>query len=255
VVRCLFYVVLSSLPAQIGDGPAPGVKEPRPGTDPILRNDPVPVPPAFSLTGFENRGAREPLRGSSTNDGLLGTWTSQQTVRDVDNGTVWVDPSAKRGWQADESWKLGVAGPLFAFGQASASADDALQQDARLNGRAGLACQLPLPVGELLLRGGPGVNYSDVFRPDRVRERSAMLLEVQGRCPLLFGAAFEYEGTASPAMLPLDRDWASQEVRLALPVGAAGKLKFGARQRWDNVSDQHATTDGAQLFLGVELKH
>jgi hypothetical protein len=194
------------------------------------------------------------LHASNTNDCLLGSFTFQQTLRDGDIGTVWDDPLTRRGWQADQAWKLNVLESFFFFGQASAAAEDALQQDAKMNGRTGLGWQVPLTGGELLLRGATNVSYSDPLRVERARERSEFLLEMQGRYPLLFGVHLEFQGTASPALTPLDRDWVSHEVRLALPVGTSGKLMLGARQRWDNVTDQKPTTDGAQIFLGLELK-
>jgi hypothetical protein len=260
VRRRLFGVVLLAFPvwnACAVDGPGPGVPDlpdPPPGVEPLVRDDPAPTAASFMPWDTGLRSGRDPLRASCTNNGLLGSLTSLQTVRDGEIGTVWDDPLTKRGWQADEAWKLGLTGPVFVFGQASAAAEDAMEQDAHMTGHTGLACQLPLPAGELLLRGGPNVTYTDPLRQDRARERSEMLLEVQGRYPLLFGVHLEFDGAASPALSPLDRDWVSHEIRLALPFGSAGMVKLGARQRWENIVEQRPTTDGAQLFLGLEFK-
>jgi hypothetical protein len=140
------------------------------------------------------------------------------------------------------------------FGKTSFAAEDAMQQDARVSGSTGLALQVPVPIGELLFRGGSNLTYSDPLRQDHAKERSEMLLEVQGRCPLLLGVRLEYNGTASPGLTPTDRDWVSQEIRLALPVGPSCKFSLGARQRWDSVVEQK-TTETGELFLGLELKH
>jgi hypothetical protein len=249
-------LAVPTLTARAADGPGtglPGLPDPPLNVEPVVRDDPPLSASSFSPWDVNQRPDREPLRASATNNGLLGSLTSQQTVRPGVSDTIWDSPFSKRGWQTDESWKLSVAGPVFVFGQASASAEDALQQDAHVNGKTGLGCQVPLPVGELLLKGGTNTTYSDVLRPTLVKERSELLLEVQGRCPLLLGIHLEFDGTACPALTPLERDWASQEVRLALPLGDYGKLKFGARHRWENLAEQKPSSE--EVFLGLELKH
>jgi hypothetical protein len=253
-VVCL---VLASVAASLrGDGPGsavPWLPDPPASAEPTVREESA-APPAFAVPEIEPWRPRDPVRASQTSDILFGSLTCQQTVRDHDWLTPADDPNTRRGWQADQALKLTVAGPLYVFGQASTAAEDALRQDAHVNGRTGLACQLPLPGGELLLRGGPGLSYSDPLRADRAKEHSDLLLEVEGRYPLLFGARLEFQGAASPALTPFDHDWVSQEVRLALPVGSNGTLKLGARQRWDNIGDTRQTTDSGQVFLGFELK-
>jgi hypothetical protein len=225
------------------------------GVVPILRDEPALGMTSIDLRELGLTTSRDPLKATASNPILFGTLTSQQTVRDSDTSAVWDDPLSKRGWQADEDWKLGLAGPLYFFGQATAAADDALRDDARLTGRTGLGLQVPVPIGELLLRGGTNLSYTDPMRVERAKEHSEMLLEIKGKYPLLFGINVEFQGTASPALNPLDHDWISQEVRLALPLGGSGQFHLGARQRWDNVVEQRTTTDGTQLFLGLEFKH
>jgi hypothetical protein len=125
----------------------------------------------------------------------------------------------------------------------------------KVAGRTGLACKLPLiGASELLIRSGPGVTCTDPLRPDRVREHADFLVEVQARWPLLFGIGLEYQGTAAPALNALDKDWIKQDVRLALPVGTAGKVQVGARHRWENSVEPRPWSDGAELYLGFELK-
>jgi hypothetical protein len=261
ISRCLLVAALMTWPVRAihaDDGPGfvlPQLPGTTPTTAPVLGPEPILNVTSPGVGTFDARPEREPLRANITNAGLLGSLSSQQTVRDGDTGAVWGDPLAKRGWQSDQSWKLNVAGPIFVFGQASAAAEDALQQDTHVNGRTGLGWQMPVPIGELLLRGGTNTTYSDILRPNQVKERSELLLEVKGRCPLLFGINLEFDGTACPGLSPVERDWVSHEVRLALPVGTACKLKLGARQRWENLTEQRAISDGTQLFLGVELNH
>jgi len=256
----LLTVLVLGLPAVAAaedgaDFGVPGLQPPTPPGEPLLRASlsPGTLPPGPWDPDY--RPGREPLRGGGQVDGFFGSLTGQQTVRDGSTGSPGDDPLAKPGWQADQAWKMGLAGQLYAYGQLSASAEEALRQDARVNGRTGLAFQVPIPAVELLLRGGPTVAFSDPLRPERMKEKSELLLEVQGRCPLLFGVHLEYQGSACPAVSPLERDWVSQELRLALPVGPGGTFKLGARQRWENVAEQRTTSEGAELFLGLELKH
>ena len=106
---------------------------------------------------------------------------------------------------------------------------------------------------ELTLRGGPSVTYADPLRPERTKERSEWLLEVQARWPILAGIGLEYQGTAAPALTPLDKSWVNHDVRLAFPVGNTGKLRLGAKQRWEGVGEQRSAPEGPQLYLGLEL--
>src|SRR5207249_2355664 len=126
-------------------------------------------------------------------------------------------------------------GPFFVFGQVGAGAEDANQQDLKFNGKTGLACKLPLgSEGEIVLSGGPSVTYTDPLRPERLREKSGWLLEVQARWPILAGIGLEYQGTASPALTPLERDRILHDLRLAVPLGLGGKLRLGARHQWES---------------------
>src|SRR5262249_29974816 len=99
------------------------------------------------------------------------------------------------------------------------------------------------------------VTYTDPLRPERAQEHSELLVEVQGRLPLLFGAGLEYQGSAVPALTPLAHDQITQDLRLALPVGSTGKLRLGARRRWENFAEPRATPDSMQLYMGLELAH
>ena len=54
-----------------------------------------------------------------------------------------------------------------------------------------LGMLLPVPLGgEFQLRGGPSMTYTDPLRPERAQEHSELLVEVQGRLPLLFALAW-----------------------------------------------------------------
>jgi hypothetical protein len=206
-----------------------------------------------------DRVTREPRKVNSKSEGGWGSWTSQVTWQDGRTG-IWDEPLLKRTWQTQESWQLAVAGPVFFFGQLGATSEEAAQQDLKVNGRTGLACKVPLaPGAEFLVRSGPGVSYTDPLRPVSTREQRDWLLEVQARCPLVAGVGLEYQGSAAPALTPMQQDWIKHDLSLAFPVGTAGKFQVGARHRWQNAPAGAAGTsttglNSQELYLGLELK-
>jgi len=212
------------------------------------------APPAFNFGPAAP--TREPLKVQSDSAGDWGSLTGKATVRDVDASAAWEDPLARREWQSDQAWRCPLAGPLFAFGQLGANSTETAQKDMKVAGKYGLGCKwAPVEGAELTLRGGPSLTYTDPLRPERTQEKSEWLVEVQARWPLFGPVGLEYQGTASPALTPLDHDWLSHDVRLAVPVGAAGKFKVGAKTRWDDAVNAKPAPDATQLYLGLELKH
>jgi hypothetical protein len=175
--------------------------------------------------------------------------TAQTVVRDSP-GTTWDDPLFKREWKTDESWRLPVLGPFFVFGQLGANGDENASREVKVVGRTGLACKIPVGAGEVVLRSGPSLSHTD---PRGLKDRSEMLVEVQARWPLLAHVGLEYQGSAAPALSPLDKDWVNQDVSLAFLLGTMGKFKVGAKQHWENLNDPRAWTEGRQLYLGLEL--
>ena len=213
------------------------------------------------LTGSESAASnlweqpdKKPRKVSQKSEGLLGSLSSQVEVTDTPV-TVWEDPSWKRTWQTNESWQFGVAGSLAVFGTVGANSDEAGQSNMKVSGRTGLSCKLPVgSLAEFTFRSGPGVSYTDPLHPVRTQGRSDWMVEVQARWPLLFGIGLEYQGTALPSLTPLQQDMINSDVRLAFPVGTAGKLKLGAKHQWTGLLDQKTPwTDSMQLYLGLEL--
>ena len=185
----------------------------------------------------------------------MGSLSTQVEVIDAPVARIWDDPSWKRTWQTNESWKFDVAGPLSLFGQLGANSDEAGQSNMKVNGRTGLACKVPVRwLGEFTFRSGPGVSYTDPLHPVRTTGRTDWLLEVQARWPLLFGIGLEYQGSANPSLTPLQQDMVNQDVRLALPIGSGGKFKLGAKHQWTGGLDRATPwTDSMQLYMGLEL--
>jgi hypothetical protein len=255
----LMLLFFAAAPVAADDGVPPGLPPPPGEAPPGLR----PAAPeldrifAFEIPGPDDPPApdpRGPRKASSQTDVGWGALSGSVAVVDTDGrGKVWEDPLWKRTWRADESWRCPVIGPVTAFGQVGGSGEEPGQSDMSFSGRTGLACKVPVWVAELQLRGGPGVRYTDPLRPDRSREQTDFLVEVQARCPLVFGIGLEYQATALPALTPLAQDQLNQDLRLALPFGTGGKFKVGARRSWQGSGDPHTWSDSTQLYLGLEL--
>lgn len=253
-IALLACLAVSTVSAQ-----APEEKN-RPSLDFALSSAPLvtPSPDPSRPTDLAAPPGRDldPLRFNRQTDGFWGTLSGKQVIQDRPPSSVWEDPTFKRNWQSEESWRYKVAGPLALFGQMGAVGGDVDQQDVKFSGRTGVACQVPVPQGaELVLRGGPSITYTDPLRPDHTTSHSELMVELQGRLPLAFGVGLEYQGTATPGLTPLERDRLQQDLRFAFPVGSSGKLRLGAKHRWENAADQKPAPDSMQLYLGLELAH
>jgi hypothetical protein len=249
------FVDLILQPADPGDVRPIPTPTPLPVLDPPRRlaSEGSPGPSAGSWEQPDKR----PRKVSQKSEFLLGSLSSQIEVSDAPQPRIWDDPTWKRTWQTDNSWQVSVAGPLSVFGQVGANSDEAQQANMKVSGRTGLSCKLPVgSLAECTFRSGPGVSYTDPLHPLRAQGRSDWLLEFQARWPLLFGIGLEYQGSALPALTPLQQDQLNQDVRLAMPLGSTGKLKVGAKRQWTGTFDQRAAwTDNTQLYLGLELSH
>jgi hypothetical protein len=197
-----------------------------------------------------------PRKLQTASDGDFGTITSKLDLTLNDRDPAPSDgPLLQRAWKLDDSWRCPLAGPLFVYGQFGGNSEEKATDDLKLGGKTGLACKLDLiPGGGVELRSGPALSYTDPLRPDKVREKSEWLLEVEGRWPLLEGLGLEYQGTLSPALTPVDRNSFTSDLHLATPLGPGGKLQLGARRRWEGFGvDARPTLDSMQLYLGLEL--
>ena len=141
-------------------------------------------------------------------------------------------------------------------GQFGGGGAEVAQQDARWPARlGGLGCKWsPLQAAELTVRSGPSVTYTDPLRPDRVRERSEWLMEVQARLPIYGKVGLEFQGKAAPALTPLDHDWIDQDLGLSAPLCPGGVMHLGARHHWENTPDAKPSPDSTQLYFGLEFK-
>jgi hypothetical protein len=194
-----------------------------------------------------------PGKVRSQTEGPFGSLTASSVLRHP--VLLRNDPLAGQEWSTDESWRLDV-GPVFVFGQVGAGCDPVLAREMTVSGKTGVAWKIPVVFGgEVLLRGGRSLNYTDPLRPEAARAGSEVFLEMQARLPLPWNLGLEYDGTAKPALTPLERDRLNQDVRVVVPVGRAGNLRLGARHQWENLTVPRPWTEGVQVYLGLELKH
>jgi hypothetical protein len=194
---------------------------------------------------------RQAIKVNSTSSGDWGALTCKVEATPTPD---WNEPLSRSTWQADQAWRYSLMGPVTVFGQLGANSAEPAQADMKVAGRTGLACKVPFgALAEFTVRGGPGVTYTDPLRPERAREQPNWLLEVQARCPWLYGVGVEYQTIAVPAMSPLEHGQVNQDLHLAVPVGSAGQVQLGAKHHWENTPDPRQAPDSMQFYFGFRL--
>ena len=189
------------------------------------------------------------------NSQVDGPWGSLKAKLEVDPAEL---RDAER-WQAEQNLQIPVAGPLYVFGQVKAGCNTWTAQERTLAGRTGIGCNLrPVAGSEIILSGGSQTNYTeDPLQPKRLPvEKSQLILELQANYSLLGALKLEYQGSATPALDPLDRNRVQHDFRFAVPLGRAGDLRLGAKHQWEEQPGATRTSwsDGMQLYLGIGLK-
>jgi hypothetical protein len=199
-----------------------------------------------------------PAFDGKVSDKLEGPWGSLKTQVELDSTRGSLDaPRQGDHWQTEEALQVPVVGPLFVFGKFQGGYDTLSAQEATMTGHTGIGCKLkPIPGAEILVRGGSRMSYqADPLRPDRLPvARQDLLLELQCGYEVVGPLKLEYQGTAQPALDPLERNKVQQDLRFAIPLGADGHLHIGARHQWDDASVARSWADGMQLYLGIGFK-
>jgi hypothetical protein len=157
--------------------------------------------------------------------------------------------------QSDEEVRMDVTGPVFLFGRFGTSCACMDDQELTMTGRTGLAWKMePWSHCEVVVRGGPSVTCADALRPQRVKEQSELLFEVQCRCPLPGKVNLEYQSSAVPALSVTERERLKQDLRLAFPVPGLGQFRVGARHNLENSGVVKPWTEGMEFYIGLDLK-
>jgi hypothetical protein len=251
-----------------GDGPAPAAERPGPLSflDGLSRR----------LDGPTSLGGGRPPDDPWASDRvrLEGPSRSVQTKADLDVAALTskvkfsdpdptpLDPATRRSWETDESLKVPLTGPLFAFGDLGASSPSVQNQEFKWLTKTGLGCKLnPWLVPEVQVRGGPAMRYDNTQKLDRGQspEHSELFLEVVTKLPPLpvLGALnVEYSGVAVPALTPAERDKMNQDLKVALPFGGgSGQFHIGAKlKRDDSTTTATPWVDRMELYMGLKLQ-
>jgi hypothetical protein len=189
---------------------------------------------------------------------LEGPWGSLEGKMEVESAARELHGREGDHWQAEEALQVPVAGPLYVFGKVNYGYNTWTAQQMTFSGRSGVGCKLqPIQGGEIVLTGGSVLNHQeDPLQPRRLpQEKSQLIVELQARYSLLGALKLEYQGSATPALDPLDHNRVQHDVRLALPLGQAGDVHVGAKHQWEDLpGPPRPWTDGMQLYLGVGLK-
>jgi hypothetical protein len=165
-------------------------------------------------------------------------------------------PVAGNRWVTEEALKVNITGPVFLLGKVGATFDTLTTQQRQLSSRTALGYRLmPWEGIEILFQGGPAmVHAEDPLRPEQLpHDHAEMLLELQCQCPLAGPFHLEYQGTAVPALSPIDHHRLDQDVRLALPLGRTGNFRLGAKCHWEEAAPPRPLLDTMELYLGLGL--
>jgi hypothetical protein len=197
-------------------------------------------------------------RVAVTKTGVVGgDLSSKIALREPDDP---LDPGRRRTWDADESLRMAVAGPLFVFGQFGASTPWVDQQTSpKWQGKYGVGVKLkPWLVDEVQVRGGPAVKSDDSGRWVRgpSGERSEMFIEAVTKLgvPVVGPINLEYTSTAVPPAAVGERSLFNQDFKIARPLPGGGQVHIGAKLRADDVPATATWVDRMQVYLGFELK-
>jgi hypothetical protein len=224
------------------------------GSGPPPRSELFEISDPFRLQPFTDPRAFD---GKATAQ-LEGPWGSLKSKLELESAARDLHGRDGEHWQAEEALQVPVAGPLYVFGQVNYGYNTWTAQQLTVSGRSGVGCKLrPVKGGEIVLTGGSVLNYQeDPLQPNRLpQEKSQLVLELQARYSLLGALKMEYQGSATPALDPLERNRMQHDFRFALPLGQAGDVHVGAKRQWEDVpGPPRPWTDGMQLYLGVGLK-
>jgi hypothetical protein len=184
----------------------------------------------------------------ASREGNWGSVSSQVTVQD--DRAQRDNPLPPSPWQTNESLRVNVLGPVYAFGEAGAGAATPPCTTVLGQSRGGLGCKVPPVLGtELQVRGGQSLSFSD-----RGAQPGAWFVELQASCPLPLDLGLEYQGTAIPALTTETHDRISQDLRLAKRLGKRGSVHIGAHHNWERSATLRGGLEGLQFYVGFELK-
>lgn len=170
------------------------------------------------------------------------------------------DVTAQAHWRAEEAFHMSLpyVNLLFVYGQLGSSSDAIDPERLTVVTKTGVGLKVsPWQRTEVQLRGCTVLTYADPLRPDRVQERSEFNIEVLAKMHLIGPLQLEYNGTATPALSPWERDRLLQDVRVKVPLSGSSQFHVGARYRWQDAPTplQPPWRERTELYMGLSFQH
>ena len=208
--------------------------------------------------GLWDQPNKKPRKVSQKSDGLLGSLNAQFEVTDAPVANIWDEPSWKRTWKTDDSWQMGVAGPLSVFGQVGQRRRSRpVEYEGQRTHRGFLQGPLWIAGRVHLMHSGPGVSYTDPLHP--VRTQGRYRLAARSASPLapavrnrsgISGRHHAFHDAASSKTRSI-RTFA-WPCRSAAP---ASSRSAPSTNRWGCSISGRRQAITCQLYLGFELTH
>jgi hypothetical protein len=210
----------------------------------------APATPFHSLQSLQpgDRDWRKLENKTKTSWGFVKTETilrAPEPTRDA--------PFERGHWETEDTVNVSMIGPFYLFGQMVLGGEYAGDQEMKIIGRTALLYKIPMKDERAIdVRFGPTVKVADAMRADSLRDEAELWLEVKAVVPVYGPVGLEYVGEALPAYTPFDRPRVRQELGFVVPRDG-GKVKLGARHRWQGAPDERAGNADMELFFGVEI--
>ena len=167
-------------------------------------------------------------------------------------------PYGGRNWTSEQKLTVPVpvADGLFVLGQVGSKGDAVDPKQTALTGKAMVGWKwVPIPWGEVTVRTGRVVSYSDLYAATRFSERGQFAVEFLAKVQVLGPLRLEYTGTALPAPDATAQNKLNQEIRLALPLGQDNELYVGAKYQWDDSTTPKSWSSRTQALIGLQFRH
>ncbi len=216
----------------------------------LMRRQLPPDEPADSWAALGFRANDIRLTHSRDLDLVLAKVNAKMVITDA-NALPQV-PLRRSGWQAEDSLRLPLSGPLFVVGQVGANSASVEWQQYKFVGKTGLAWKLPAWLGgEVQVRTGRSVTNYDSDNEILVPEQLRRFTELSARVPVADWLNLEYTGEAIGAVTVNARETRKHELRLAMPLANAGQFHVGAKFRSEDLLAQNGWYERMKWFMGI----
>ncbi len=162
-------------------------------------------------------------------------------------------PLRRNGYQAEDSLKFPLIGPVFLTGRVGANSSSFEWQQYKLSQAVGIGFRLPIG-GEFQLRSGQSLTNFDPYSDTMIPEQMTNFIELSSKWKLPWSLNLEYSGETGRFKSLDSHEFLSHDVRLAMPLSSSSKLKLGASYWWQDNSSPKPWMDRTWWYFGYELK-